>query len=302
MEQMLTILRARHAAGQDTMLLAVTAAVGSTPRGAGAWMLVGAEGRLAGTIGGGVVEQQAQTLAQTALCEKRSLQHHFILRADGTSMVCGGEITVHFQLVPARNSAWDKLLADAAARLSMRQPGFLILRQDGALPMLSEEKSGFCLPIPIPARAIIFGGGHIALELIPLLRRLNFHPVVLDNRPEFSKPARFPDAETVLLCDYEHLPDVLSLSGSDYLIVMTNGHTYDFCILNQVLKSPFFYLGVIGSRQKKAALFDLLRGAGIDDATLCKIHTPIGLAIRASTPAEIAVSIAGELILTRAGG
>ena len=81
---------------------------------------------------------------------------------------------------------------------------------------------------------------------------------------------------------------------------MTSGHTYDFTVQEQILRRPAAYVGVIGSRAKTASVNARLRAAGVDEGAIASIHTPVGVAIKAVTPAEIAVSIAGEMIYERA--
>ena len=90
------------------------------------------------------------------------------------------------------------------------------------------------------------------------------------------------------------------MTSDDYAVIMTNGHVHDREAEEFVLRGPFAYIGVIGSRKKIAAVNAVLKGQGFSDELIASVHTPIGLAIKAVTPEEIAVSIAGELILTRA--
>ena len=122
----------------------------------------------------------------------------------------------------------------------------------------------------------------------------------MDCRPEFADPARFPEAEQVLCGDYLRIADYLTLTAEDYVVVMTNGHSHDFEVQKQVLRGPLAYIGVIGSRTKTAAVNQRLRDCGIPEEVLRQVHAPIGTAIKAVTPAEIAVSIAGEMICQRA--
>ena len=90
------------------------------------------------------------------------------------------------------------------------------------------------------------------------------------------------------------------MSEEDFVVILTNGHMHDFHVEEQVLRGPFAYVGVIGSRTKTVSVNRRLREAGIPEESIAQIHTPIGTAIQAVTPAEIAVSIAGEMILCRA--
>ena len=106
--------------------------------------------------------------------------------------------------------------------------------------------------------------------------------------------------EDAMVCEYDIIAESVTLTAEDYVVVMTNGHSGDLIIEEQVLRSPHAYLGVVGSRSKIAFVNKTLMDRGIPEEALKAVHTPIGTPIRAVTPAEIAVSILGELILCRA--
>ena len=153
---------------------------------------------------------------------------------------------------------------------------------------------------PVAERVIIFGGGHIAAALVPLLSTIGFRSWVFDDRPEFTASERFPRAEKCITGDFTHIEDSVTITAEDYIVIMTNGHRNDLESELHVLRGSFAYVGVIGSRRKTAAVNEKLREQGIPEEKIAKVHTPIGTAIKAVTPEEIAVSIAGELILVRA--
>ena len=156
------------------------------------------------------------------------------------------------------------------------------------------------LPLPVGQRALIFGGGHVSQALCPLLRSVDFRPWIFDCRPAFADRALFPDAEEVLCGDFTRIADYVTVTPEDYVVVMTSGHGFDFTVQEQVLRDETAYIGVIGSRRKTAAVNERLRAAGIPESAIARVHAPIGTAIRAVTPAEIAVSVAGEMICVRA--
>ena len=311
----------------DTVLVTIIADQGSAPRGAGSQMLVGREGRILGTIGGGSLEGGADALARQLLRERRSDCRLFQLHAaakESIGMVCGGDVMVQFQYISGSSESWaalaDKLLEMTAAR----QGGWLALKNDGSAPSLlaadgqailgepvpgqtmpegwkpEQNKNIFCLPLPIGERVVIFGGGHCAQALAPLLHTVGFRVTVFDERAEYACRENFPTAEHILVGDYTKLSDHLQFSPEDYIVVMTNGHSYDLEVQDQVLRGPFAYVGVIGSRKKTAAVNQKLRERGVPAEAIAKVHTPIGTAIKAVTPEEIGISIAGELIYTRA--
>lgn len=168
----------------------------------------------------------------------------------------------------------------------------------GAAP--APEEKHVLLPLPLGERALIFGAGHIARSLVPLLKTINFRPVVYDCRPECANQANFPDADQVIVGDFDHIADSLALLPDDYIVIMTNAHSHDFEVELQALQADHAYVGVIGSAKKTASVNARLRERGVTDDRLAVVHTPIGTAIKAITPAEIAVSIAGEMIYVRA--
>ena len=311
----------------DLVLVTLIAEKGSAPRGTGSQMLVNMDGRLLGTIGGGAVEYDAEQLALSLLGEKRSCIHDYVLRknkAQDIGMVCGGDVTAYFQFIDHTDERWGALAGAVSERTSARLPGWLVQRLDGGFPALLGEngellagevienaeayqipgcmrtESGFSMPLPIGERAVIFGGGHIARELAPLLKNVGFRVTVMDCREEYADPADFPDAERIICGDYMHIDQYLDLGAEDYVVVMTNGHTHDFDVQEQALRRKLAYIGVIGSRKKTAVVNARLREAGVPEEGIAQVHTPIGTSIKAVTPAEIAISIAGEMIYERA--
>ena len=154
--------------------------------------------------------------------------------------------------------------------------------------------------LPVGERALIFGAGHIAKALVPLLHTVGFRAVVFDDRPELATRESFPQADEVICGDFARIEDYVSIRPEDYVVIMTNGHEHDFQAEVQGLRHTIAYVGVIGSRKKTAFVNQRLREAGIGEAAIASVHTPIGTAIKAVTPEEIAVSITGEMILVRA--
>ena len=236
-------------------------------------------------------------------------------------MACGGDVTVLFQFIPWDDAAWRSLTAAAVQALRENRPGWLVLRTDGGEPALLDASGAavtgqapagplsaravladdcFYVPLPVGERAVIFGAGHIARALVPLLRTINFRPVVFDDRPEYADPAAFPEAEAVLCGDFRDIAATIDVTPEDYVIIMTSGHLHDLEAEEQMLRRETAYVGVIGSRSKIAYVSQRLREAGISEEAIASVHTPIGTPIRAVTPEEIAVSIAGELIYERA--
>jgi len=290
--------------GRDCELVTVVSHRGSAPRGSGAQMLMGAHRRIVGTVGGGNVEFDAEKRAMALLAEHESAVVDYALRTDAENsigMVCGGDVKMHFQYVPAgeEGMAFVKQVLDAIAA---HEPKYLNLYEQG-LPMRLTQKpdpSGYALPLPVGERVVIFGAGHCGQALAALLHTVGFRVTVMDNRSELLTAQRFPHAESLVCGDLEHIADHITVGSEDYAVVMTNAHTFDFVLQAQLLLKPMTYVGVIGSKSKKASVEERLRRAGIAEEMIKTVHTPIGLSIGAVTPEEIAVSIAAEMIKVRA--
>lgn len=149
-------------------------------------------------------------------------------------------------------------------------------------------------------RLILCGGGHVSLELAHIAARLEFEVVVIDDRPEFANDARFPMVHQVLCMPFEEALDQLGSRDTDFYAILTRGHAFDKECLAHVLRGQYAYVGMIGSRTKVAAVYKVLREEGFSQEMLDGVHSPIGLSIGGQTPAEIAVSIAAQLVQVRA--
>ena len=313
----------RLEAGEPVILVSLLSSSGSTPRGAGA-MMACFPGGSAGTIGGGNVEFTAQNLAKELLASRENaLRSYRFTPGDAASlgMVCGGDVTVHFQYLDPADTA-----AAAAIRrlveLSGGGQGLWLLRRlagervtemralaEGEAPELADYlKDGtvfrdgiLTIPVSRPGTVWLFGGGHVSQALAAVLGPLDFRVAVYDDRPEFTGEDRFPLAVRRVAAPFGELRQHVPLGPDDYLVIMTRGHQADFEVLRQTLRAPVRYLGCIGSRRKLALCKDRLLDEGFTEAEYARVHAPIGLAIGAETPEEIAVSIAAELIAVRAG-
>ncbi|MCD8145036.1 MAG: XdhC family protein [Oscillospiraceae bacterium] len=152
-------------------------------------------------------------------------------------------------------------------------------------------------------RLILLGGGHIAAALCEIGAALDFAVTVIDDRPAFVSPTRFPQAAEVLCDDYAAALEKLHLTGRDYVAILTRGHRFDAeCLWAVQAGTEPKYVGMIGSRSRVAMLMRALEEEGFDRERLARIHAPIGLSINAQTPREIAVAIAAELIQCRREG
>ena len=122
---------------------------------------------------------------------------------------------------------------------------------------------------------------------------------MVEDREEFAQTALFPEAERVIHCGYDSAGALLRITRRDHGIVMSRGHETDYQILRWLLCSEADYIGCIGSRKKIALTKERLLADGFSAEQISRLHAPIGLSIGAQTPAEIAVSVAAELIQYR---
>jgi xanthine dehydrogenase accessory factor len=240
----------RRARGERVVLATVVRVQGSTPREAGARMLLLADGSIRGTVGGGAREADVVAAAREVLARggSRLLAIDFQegLRG-GEGPVCGGTMEVYMERIdPAR-------------------------------------------------QVVIAGAGHVAYFLHRAMALLEYRTVVVDPRPEWASEERFPGATLV------HAPFPEGVAGAavgaaDAVVLVTPGHQHDRETLRRALATEAAYIGMIGSRTKVATVFKALRGEGVGEEALARVHAPVGLDIGAESPAEIAIAIAAEIV------
>jgi xanthine dehydrogenase accessory factor len=152
--------------------------------------------------------------------------------------------------------------------------------------------------LPVP-RAFIFGAGHISKSLSKVATLAGFATVVVDNRDAFANRERFPEAQEVHAAEYEDVFPKLAINETGYLIIVTRGHRDDMRVLKLAIGTPARYIAMIGSRRKVLNVVRELEKEGVPRAAFERIYAPMGLAIGAITPEEIAISVAAEMIAVR---
>lgn len=296
-------------AGGTAVLCAVLDSEGSTPRGAGARMAVLPDGRSVGTVGGGAVEMIVRREALRVLETGRAFVRDYAMTggSSDTGMVCGGTATVG--CLRLTGADLDDVAA-VCALLSSDQPGVLTI-DFHAEPRLRIERGAIAAgpsfdggvyvePLNQVGRVCVFGGGHVGQALVPVLAAIDCRVVVFDDCPEIASRALFPDAFDVICGNYASVSEKLILTDRDAAVIMTHGHKMDLDVLCQVLTMSPGYVGCLGSRRKRAFIDGELEARGFDAEQIASVRLPVGLPIGAATPAEIAVSIAAELIAWRA--
>lgn len=145
----------------------------------------------------------------------------------------------------------------------------------------------------------IFGAGHVGECVAQLAAYVDFSVAVIDDRPDFADPNRLPDADHVLVTDFDGCFANLDIDEDSYLVIVTRGHAHDRTVLSQALRTNAGYIGMIGSRRKTKIIFESLLAEGIAQSEIERVCAPIGLPIGGETPQEIAVSILAEMIQVR---
>ena len=157
----------------------------------------------------------------------------------------------------------------------------------------------FVEPVVPQPHAFIFGGGHVSKSLSKVAAMAGFATVIVDNRAAFANPQRFPEAEATYAEEYEDAFAKLSITSTDYVIIVTRGHRDDMRVLRWAVTTPARYIAMIGSKRKTISVVHELEKEGFPREAFEKIFAPMGLEIGAESPEEIAISVVAEMIAAR---
>jgi xanthine dehydrogenase accessory factor len=302
--------------GRGVAIAAVTGATGSTPRHLGARMAVTADGEQWGTVGGGKIEQLVVAAARDVAggAAPRVVRQHLVR---DLAMCCGGSMEV---AITAAASSREVIAALADTRtvrvlVTPLDGGPLTVRAPGAddprahQPVVTDD--AMIERVGPAERAIVFGLGHVARTLGPLLDSLGFQVVVCDDGETGATEAS-PVWAARVIDSFDAQEVERSLGGfgaDDYVLIVTRDHAIDQQLLEQLIgHAGLHYLGMIGSRGKVGRFRKRLEAKGLVDdsdvgqARWTRLRAPIGFDIGAETPEEIAVAIAAELVAVRRRG
>jgi xanthine dehydrogenase accessory factor len=235
-----------------------------------------------------------------------ALQSHLDSGAAGALLTCLDGATMGAKLL---------LLDDGTILGSLGDP---VLDQEACKAALSHMVQGLSrtLSVALPhmtgrvfvevhtpqATLIIVGASHVAMLLVELARPVGFHTIVVDSRPRFVTPERFPAADTLLVGIPSEIVKTLPLSSVTAVILVAHDYKYDLPILRHVLSRPVGYIGVLGSRRRGEGLLKFLREDGVPEEALRRIRIPIGLDLGGRSAPEIALAILAEVVSARYGG
>jgi xanthine dehydrogenase accessory factor len=217
----------------------------------------------------------------------RKLGSKMIVAQDGRLIGTVGGGKVEFAVVEAARRLFD---APEACRfewdLASEEAGGMIC--GGAMEFLLE-------PFGVRPRAVIFGGGHVGLALSRILLGLRFDVTVVDPRAELMTSDRLPGCRLVCQAPAEAAAGPAVPPGA-FCVVANHGHVQDLETMLALVRRDAAYLGLMGSKRKRGEVFAALEASGTAPEVLGRVHCPVGLPIGAETPAEIAISIAAEMV------
>ena len=309
--------------GQKIVLATVTRTWGSAPRPAGSQMVVRGDGAFSGSVSGGCVENAVIEAAQSAIEDGHIRNLEFGVsdeEAWAVGLACGGTIEVH--IVPVVTEEQKQILGNlelaikksrAAVLASDLKSGvwqLIYLDAENAGPFATaardaarsdksgvaeiEGKNWFLTVANPPLDLAIIGAVHIAQPLSEMASRAGYDVRVIDPRTHFASAERFPG----IALNHNWPDDAFAakqLGARSAIVALTHDPKFDDPALSAALRSPAFYIGALGSKKSHARRLERLKDAGFTDEDLERIHGPVGLAIGARSPAEIAISILAEI-------
>lgn len=302
--------------GRKAVLVTVVRSSGPNYRGTGASAVVAEGGVVIGAVSGGCLQTDILAAAEAVIGGEapRLLAYNTGTAEDllfGTGSGCGG--TAYMLVAPVV----DDLLEAVVGRLKAGQPVVVetniapgpALGQRGLgefaakLPSCSYAGDLFRQVLAAPTTLLVCGAGDDARPVVSLAAGAGFRVIVVDHRPAWVSPERFPEAEQTLICDCEQLPSQLVLPPGSYAVLMTHQFERDLSHLRSLLERPLAYVGLLGSRDRARKLVtDLLQARpDLGDAVAAKLRAPVGLDIGADGPFEIALSVVAELVACRSG-
>jgi xanthine dehydrogenase accessory factor len=303
--------------GRGAALATVVETWGSAPRPAGSQLAISGDAQIMGSVSGGCVEGAVVAEALEALEDGKGRLLTFGVSDDeafAVGLACGGTIRVLVQ--PIGSVLPLEMLRELVeARAARRQVAHLVNLEswegrltDGVGDPLEQaikarfrsDKSGmeegdwFVAVHNPPLRMVVVGAVHIAQPLLQMARLAGYDPLLIDPRDAFGAAARFP-GETISHDWPDEAIAAFGLDARTAVVTLTHDPKIDDPAIRAALRSDVFYLGCLGSTRTHAKRVERLAAVGFTEAEMARIHAPVGLAIGAKSPAEIAVAILAEI-------
>lgn len=239
---------------------------GTSSARVGSRMWIGPDGSAIGAVTiGGCIDVRAIELSGEVLADGQSRLVELALgddEAQALGMTCGGTVELLVERIDRSSDAARQVIDQLAATRTL----------------------------------IIVGASEIAVALTRIAKALDLNVVIVDGREHLATTERFPEADSIRLGMPSEIVEQIGLSPRTALVLVSHEYKYDLPILKAALVSDVGYVGMLGGKKRRESIKDLLRADGVPEPALERLRTPIGLDIDAETPAEIAVSIAAQLV------
>ena len=288
-------------------LLYVIDSQGSSPGRKGFLMAVNEQGIFEGTIGGGIMEVKIIELAKSKLEKEdntiiiKEQFHDKLHKKNQSGLICSGsQIVACIPLSKKDLNLIDNIIKrNTAIFLTINSETGLEISTEGSEKRTIRAADDFeCIVKTNPPKTIhIFGAGHVGMALAQQMFILGYKIIQYDDRPDLVNLSKNKYAHKIKIIDYSNLNKEIETHSSDVIVIVSFSYRSDKILLKQLYKQPFAYIGMMGSDHKIATLKKELAAEGISEVALNHVFAPIGLNMYSKTATEIALSIAGQIIL-----
>ncbi|MBN1252431.1 MAG: XdhC family protein [Bacteroidales bacterium] len=297
---------------KDVMFLAIVESNGSSPGRQGFKMAVSSDNQLFGSIGGGVMEFEMVELSKKLLKSEnfKPFLKHQIHKDDAeeksSGMICSGNQYIAFYPLNIKHLS---IFEEIANNLKSGNKTVLTISND-SFKIEKNELSDFKFydeifdeqnwiykeQIAYENIVYIIGAGHVGLALSETMKQLDFQVIAIDNRENLNTYESNTYADIKAIINYNDINEYVKQGDNIYVVIMTFSHAFDKLILGKLVNNKYAYLGLMGSTKKIETIKQKLIQEGVTSDKLNEVYAPIGIKISSKTPAEIAISIAAEII------
>jgi xanthine dehydrogenase accessory factor len=298
---------------QRVALLFVPESIGSSPGRQGHQMAVSEDASLLGTIGGGAMEyKQVEAckkllVTNTKQCIWQQLIHDRTDKSKWSGLSCSGEQTVLTFFLDARDIV---LVQEVLQACITEKTYYLVLKADNSLFLEEVDASvpkfeyhynrenawTYRYILNFQERVYLVGAGHVGLALCRQLVLLNFKVILIDNRAKLPTQEYDQFISKKIITNYKKVANFVPSTKHDYIVIMSFSSALDTLILSQLIDKEARYIGMMASKVKVERVRATLLEKGYSEAAFDRVHTPIGLPIKCKSPAEIALSVAAEMV------
>ncbi|MCE1188934.1 MAG: XdhC family protein [Ignavibacteria bacterium] len=295
-------------------LVKVVTSEGSSPGRAGFWMIVNNKGEFRGTVGGGIMESNIIQDSVRLINEGTNFNYikafkHKKNVADSSGLICAGSQSCAIMSLDYNDLPIIEQILHA---VEAKQIGTLIFSNEGVNFFPGQETKQNKLYEPgeqgnwsfyenegRPAIIYVIGSGHVGLCVSKIFSAIDYYVVAFDNRSDAFSVRNNTYANELYITPYDKVGDYITEGSWVNIVIVTSERDSDALAMNSVINKEVGYLGLMGSKAKAESIYQELREKGVDEAKICRVVSPIGLNINSSTPDEIAISIAAQIIQLR---